>query len=62
MKATGLGMSLEPQSFEVLAFAQGRTARVMGHDWRAWSGLLDDCRVALCADEPLDCVQVIEAR
>ena len=62
MKATGLGMSLEPQSFEVLAFAQGRTARLMGYDWHAWSGSLDDCRVALCADEPLDHVQVIEAR
>ena len=62
MKATGLGMSLEPQSFEVLAFAQGRPAYMIGNDWYAWSGLLDDCRFALCADEPLDHVQVIEAR
>ena len=53
MKATGLGMQLEPQSFEVLPFAEGRSVYAAGQAWYAWAGGMEGYRYSICADQPV---------
>ena len=53
MKATGLGLSLEPRRFEVLPFAEGKPVQLLGREWHARSGRLDGYVFSVCADEPL---------
>lgn len=60
MKATGMGLQLAPQSFEVLPFAEGRPVRVLGRSWYAWEDRLDRYHIAVCADEPIGGVRRIE--
>ena len=60
MKATGLGMNLEPRSFEVLPFAGGEGIRVTGRQWYATGGIWDNCAYSICTDEPAGPVQWIE--
>ena len=51
MKATGLGMVLEPYTFEVLPFAAGHTVMIGDVEWYAADGIWDNCRYSICADE-----------
>ena len=60
MKATGLGMNLEPRSFEVLPFAGGEEVRVSDRQWYAAGGIWDGCAFSICTDEPAGPVQWIE--
>lgn len=60
MKATGMGMQLEPGSVEVLPFAEGSPVRIMDWNWYAWGGRLDGCCISACADEPIGRVRQIE--
>ena len=53
MKATGLGMSLEPGRFEVLPFARGESLRLFGRNWYAAGGSLGGYVFSVCADEPI---------
>lgn len=53
MKATGLGMSLEPRSFEVLPFAEGKEIRIRGRQWYAQGGEWDNCMFSVCSDSPV---------
>ena len=53
MKATGLGMSLEPRTFEVLPFAEGKEIRILGRHWYAQGGEWDDCMFSVCSDSPV---------
>ncbi len=53
MKATGLGMSLTPQSFEVLPFLEGAPVRLFGKAWYALGEYTDGSCISVCADEPL---------
>ena len=60
MKATGLGMNLEPRSFEVLPFAEGEGVCVMERQWYAAGGIWNSCAFSICTDEPAGPVQWIE--
>ena len=53
MKASGLGMQLEPRSFEVLPFAEGRPVRAAGQAWHAWAGDMEGYPYSVCADQPI---------
>ena len=53
MKATGLGMSLEPRTFEVLPFAEGKEIRILGRHWYAQGGEWDNCMFSVCSDSPV---------
>ena len=57
MKATGLGLSLEPRRFEVLPFADGLPIRLFGREWYAEGGTLDGHVFSVCADEPVGQLQ-----
>ena len=60
MKATGLGMNLEPGTFDVLPFADGKAARVRDRLWYGTGGRWDDCMFGLCMDGPVGEVRWIE--
>ena len=60
MKATGLGMQLEPRSFEVLPFAEGLPVRLLGRTWYACGGEYDGYGFSVCTDEPAGRVRWIE--
>lgn len=53
MKATGLGMNLAPQSFEVLPFTEGEPIRLFGKAWYALGENTDGSCISVCADEPI---------
>lgn len=53
MKATGLGMNLAPQSFEVLPFLEGEPVRLFGKSWYALSENTNGSCITVCADEPI---------
>jgi len=53
MKAAGLGMSLEPRSFEVLPFAEGKPVLLRGSAWHAAGGSLEGYRYSVCSDVPI---------
>lgn len=53
MKATGLGLALEPRRLEVLPFAGGGAVHACGRDWYARGGSLDGYVFSVCADAPL---------
>ena len=53
MKAAGLGMSLEPRSFEVLPFAEGKPVLLRGSAWYAAGGSLEGYRYSVCSDVPI---------
>ena len=59
MKAAGLGMSLAPRSFEALPFAEGKPVRVLGRSWYARETELDNCRISVCADEPIGGLRLV---
>lgn len=52
MKATGLGVALEPGRFEVLPFASGMPVLLRKTLWYARSGTLDGYRYSVCASRP----------
>ena len=60
MKATGLGIGLEPHTFEVLPFAEGHTVTIRDVKWYAADGVWDNCRYSICADEAVGHVRWIE--
>lgn len=60
MKATGLGMALEPGSFEALPFAFNRPIRLLGKEWYANTGALDGYIFSVCADEPVGPLHWVE--
>ena len=53
MKATGLGMSLEPRSFEVLPFTEGKEIRILDRQWYAQGGEWEGCMFSVCSDSPI---------
>ena len=53
MKAVGMGLGLDPRSFEVLPFAQKKPALVQGRLWYAWEDRLEQSCISVCADEPI---------
>lgn len=53
MKATGLGLNLPPNRFEVLPLCAGAPLSLRGRDWHASSGALGDCRYSVCASYPM---------
>ena len=62
MKATGMGMTLTPESFEVLPFAEGKPVRIADRNWYAWGGRLAQSRVGVCLEEPFGQVRLVEYR
>ena len=60
MKATGLGMALEPASFEVLPFTQGKPVFLRDTLWYAQSGALDGYRYSVCTQYPMKGIQWVE--
>lgn len=60
MKATGQGMNLGPESFEVLPFCFGASVALRGCIWHASHGALGEYRYSVCASYPMkvDLVQV----
>lgn len=60
MKAAGMGLGLAPRSFEVLPFAENKPALVMDRLWYPWEDRIENCRISVCADEPVERVNVIE--
>lgn len=53
MKATGMGMSLAPQTFEVLPFSKGHPVFLQDRAWYARGGDLDGYSYSVCSDEPI---------
>ena len=53
MKATGLGMRLKAESFEVLPFCFGAPIALLGRTWYAATGTLDSHRYSVCASYPI---------
>lgn len=53
MKATGMGMSLAPKTFEVFPFVQGHPVFLQGRAWYARGGELDGYSYSVCSDEPI---------
>ena len=62
MKATGLGMALEPREIEALSFAMGRPVRLLGREWHACEGGREGYRFSVCADEPIGGLRWVEYR
>lgn len=62
VKATGLGMTLEPASFEVLPFTRGEPVLLRDTLWYARSGAPDGYRWSVCASRPIEHVRWIEHR
>ncbi len=62
MKAAGLGMALEPVSFDVLPFLSGRAARIAGREWHAAGEPWDNCICSVCADKPIGKLRWAECR
>lgn len=60
MKATGLGMNLAPQSFEVLPFTEGEPVRLLDRTWYALGAKTDESYISVCADEPIGRLHRIE--
>ncbi len=60
MKATGLGMNLDPRGFEVLPFAEGGPVRVLGRTWYAAGDKLDGNWFSVCADAPIGKLSLAE--
>jgi phosphopantetheinyl transferase len=56
MKATGLGMNLGPDSFEVLPFCFNSPVMLRGRTWYASYGALGDYRCSVCASYPMEAV------
>ena len=54
MKATGLGMSLEPLTFEALPFAEGKGIRILDRMRYNSEGKRDHCMFSVCTEEPAD--------
>ena len=52
MKALGLGLNLEPTSFEVLPFIRGNGIRVLHHRLYAYSGRLEGNPFSVCLQSP----------
>lgn len=53
MKASGLGMNLKPDSFEVLPFFDHAPLSLLGRSWHAAYGALGDYRYSVCASYPM---------
>lgn len=53
MKATGLGLSLKPDSFEVLPLCLGAPMALHGRVWHAAFGAIGDYRYSVCASYPM---------
>ena len=53
MKATGLGMDLEPASFDVIPFTRSEPVLLDGRSWYAASGRLEDYTFSVCAACPV---------
>lgn len=60
MKATGMGINLPPESFEVLPFTRGLPARIRGRLWYPWGEKLGQSCISVCADEPFGRVRLAE--
>lgn len=60
MKATGLGMKLEPRRIDVLPFTEGKPVSLQGTLWHAWSGGPEGHRCAVCASRPITAVRWAE--
>ena len=58
MKATGMGMNLEPISFDVMPFISGEPIILDGRKWYARELFIDDCRIAVCSDSPIENIQL----
>ncbi len=58
MKAAGLGMNLEPASFDVMPFVSGKPVELDGREWYARELALGDCRIAVCSDSPIEDVRL----
>ena len=54
MKALGLGMELEPISFEVLPFSGGEGIRIQHRQLYAYSGRLEDYPFSVCSEDPVN--------
>ncbi len=60
MKATGLGMALEPRRFEVLPFTRGEPVLLDDMPWYACAGAREDYCYSVCASRPIERVRWIE--
>lgn len=48
MKATGMGMQLEPKSFEVLPLVKNNPAQILGRTWYSWGERLAKSYISVC--------------
>ena len=53
MKALGLGMNLDPASFDVMPFTRDEPVRLDGREWYAASGQLKEYAFSVCASCPV---------
>ena len=53
MKAAGLGLNLDPASFDVMPFARNEPIRLDGRSWYAGSGQLEEYTFSVCAACPV---------
>ena len=54
MKATGLGLNLNPKSIDVLPFTQDKPISLNGRTWYAKSGNIPGYRYSICTAHPVD--------
>ena len=60
MKATGLGLELSPNSFEVLPFLQDRPIALLGRTWYAATGEVTGYRFSVCGRAPIGALEWVE--
>ena len=60
MKATGLGLALPPDSFEVLPFLAGHPVSLQGRTWYAASGKVPGYRFSVCGQAPIGALEWVE--
>ena len=60
MKASGLGFQLEPRSFEVLPFDEGRSVYAAGQAWYAWAGDMEGYTYSDIGDDSCCHLSMIE--
>ena len=58
MKAAGLGLSMDPLSFEVMDLFYGRPAWIAGSMWHARSLDLEDYVVSVCSSAPIAGIEI----
>ena len=60
MKATGLGLNLDPKEIDVLPFTRGEPVRTASGQWYALDEQIDNCRLSICTLRPMKHIRRME--